>query len=126
METKLTFDTSHYKKDWTLQKQLPSIVARALDVPEHFVVCHKMDGYWYSGRSEEDEILVRLLKMYDEEEKDEMIKMCDVINSESFLTNINSEIGKIQKLADEKVTLSKAEPLVKFLTGRRLFYRETS
>ena len=122
METKLTLDTSHYEEgDATLGDELPSIVARALDVPEQFVACHKMEGYWDSDRSEDDEILVRLLKVYDEEEKDEMNKICDVINLPSFLTNINSEIGKIEILADGKVKMKcNSEPLIKVLTGRKL------
>ena len=121
METKLTLDTNHYEeRDYTLGIELPSIVARALDVPEQFVACQKMDDDWYFGRSEDDEILVRLLKVYDEEEKDEMNKMCEVINSASFVTNMNSEIGKIEKLADGKVTVkSNNGPLVKVLTGRQ-------
>ena len=124
MEAKLTFDTSHYGKEYSegqsLERELPSIVARAIDIPKQFIACHKMDGTWRFGRSENDEILVRLLKVYDEEEKDEMNKICDVINLSSFLTNINSEIGKIEILADGKVTMkSNSEPLVKVLTGRQ-------
>ena len=120
METKLTLDTSHYQEgDYTLSAELPSIVARVLDIPEKFVTCHKMDDIWWLVRSENDEILVRLLNVYDEEQMDEMNKMCDVINSSSFVTNINSEIGKIKELADGKVTLNKTEPLVKVLTGRQ-------
>lgn len=122
METKLTFDTSHYKGfDYNLQKQLPAIVARVLDVPEQFVACHKMNGGWGLGRSEDDEILVRLLKVFDEEEKEEMNKMCEVINSSTFLTNVNSEIDKIQKLADAKITMkSTSEPTLKLQTGKDL------
>ena len=120
METKLTLDTSHYQEgDYTLSAELSSIVARVLDIPEKFVTCHKMDDIWWLVRSENDEILVRLLNVYDEEQMDEMNKMCDVINSSSFVTNINSEIGKIKELADGKVTLNKTEPLVKVLTGRQ-------
>ena len=124
METKLTLDTCHYeKRDLTLKYQLTSIVARVLDVPEQFVACNKGDDFidWYSSRSEDDEILVRLLKVYDEEEKDEMNKICDVINLPSFLTNINSEMGKIEKLADGKVKIKcNSKPLIKVLTGRKL------
>ena len=121
METKLTLDTSHYQEgDYTLSAELPSIVARVLDIPEKFVTCHKMDDIWWLVRSENDDILVRLLNVYDEEQMDEMNKMCDVINSSSFVTNINSEIGKIEILADGKVTMkSNSEPLVKVLTGRQ-------
>ena len=120
METKLTLDTNHYEeRDFTLGIELPSIVARALDVPEQFVACQKMDDDWYFGRSEDDEILVRLLKVYDEGENDEMNKMCDFINSSSFLTKVNSEINKIEKLADGKVTMkSNSEPTLTLQTGK--------
>ena len=99
--------------------KLPSIVAKAIDVPEHFVACHKMDKDWWDGRSDDDEILVRLLKVFDEEDKDEMNKMCDFINSSSFLTKVNSEINKIEKLADGKVTMkSNSEPTLTLQTGK--------
>merc|ERR1719414_1652042 len=47
-----------------------------------------------------------------------MNKMRDVINSPSFLTNVNSEIGKVKDSMFPAVTLkSNSEPLVKIVTG---------
>ena len=97
---------------------LVAIVAKAFDVPEQFVACQKLDYEWMDEKG--GEILVRLLKVYDEEEKD---KICDVINSTSLLANINSGIGEIEGLADEKIAMkSNIEPLIKVLTGRQLIF----
>ena len=118
VEINLNLDTSHYDKDGrTLNDRLPPIVARELAVPENFIICRKAGIDWWSGRSEDDKILVRLLKVFEQEEKD---KICDVINSSKFVTNINLGIGKYKDLADGKVTMKiNSEPLVKVLTGRQ-------
>ena len=122
MQVELTLDTSYYPLDYDenfyreCQKaynvainKMPSFVARALDVPEPFVSCNRINRHW-------SQIMVCLLKVYDEEEKE---KMCDKINSASFLAYLNSEIGKIKELADGKVTMiSNSEPVLQLQTGK--------
>ena len=108
-------DTSQYpKRDNSLRNNFPSIVSKSIDVPQQLFYCHKMDEKWYRGRSEDDEIVVHLLAT-DEGEKNKIVYQ---INSNSFLSNFNLEINKIQLLVDGKVTIkSNSQPVVKILTG---------
>ena len=107
-------DTSQYpKRDNSLRNNFPSIVSKSIDVPQQLFYCHKMDEKWYRGRSEDDEIVVHLLATYEAEKN----KILNKINSKSFLCNFNSEINKIQILAEGKVTLRSCEPVVQILTG---------
>ena len=85
-----------------------------------------MDGDWWHGRSKDDEIVVRLIAK-DEEEKDNTLAL---INSTTFISNMNSEINKIEEFSVGKSTFWKSilfegqvtaksisEPVAKVLTG---------
>ena len=138
IEAKLTLDTCRYEdfledleleeldEIWLIFKSSIKIaISTVLDVPEEFVDCKIQDFYkWEEGkytRKEDDVYFVRLLKVYREEEKDEINKICDVMNSNSFLADVNSEIRKFEKLADGKFTVKNSTtPSVKVLTGWQL------
>ena len=114
IETQLIMDTSRYRQyDFSLRDNLPKIVSTTLDVPKHFVSCYKVDKDWRASRSKADEIVVRLLAT----DKEDQIRILDLINSPSFLTNMNSEINKIRTLAEGKVTLKSYEAGVKTIAG---------
>ena len=114
----MSLDTSFYDKDdfssflreWTLPRHWLTIVSKSLSVPQQIVALHD-DG-------KNDEIIVHLLATNEMEQK----RIIELINSASFLVNMNIEISKIEALTIEgynaKFTIkSHSEPVVHFLTG---------
>ena len=101
-------DTSCFLRKYKLPENWLTIVSKSLNVPQQIVALHD------DGKS--DEITVHLLATDEIEQK----RMIELINSTSFLINMNKQISQIEAYPEVKLEFtikSHSEPVVHFLTG---------
>ena len=104
-------DTPCFLREYKLPENWLTIVSKSLHVPQQIVALHD------DGKS--DEITVHLLATDEIEQK----RMIELINSTSFLINMNKEISQIETITgfpEEKLKFtikSHSEPVAHFLTG---------